>query len=43
VLDRIAMATGGARRELQFNEITSGAKSDIDHARVRAQLVCDGA
>src|SRR6184192_2918319 len=33
VLDRICMAMGGRIAEdLQFNEITSGAKSDIDHA-----------
>jgi cell division protease FtsH len=33
ILDRIAMAMGGRiAEELQFDEITSGAKSDIDHA-----------
>ncbi|HEX9573657.1 MAG TPA: ATP-dependent zinc metalloprotease FtsH [Myxococcales bacterium] len=43
VLDRIAMAMGGRiAEELQFNEITSGAKSDIDHATQFARsMVCE--
>ena len=43
VLDRIAMAMGGRiAEELQFNEITSGAKSDIDHATAFARsMVCE--
>ena len=43
VLDRIAMAMGGRiAEELQFNEITSGAKSDIDHATSFARsMVCE--
>jgi len=43
VLDRIAMAMGGRiAEELQFNEITSGAKSDIDHATNFARsMVCE--
>src|SRR5216110_3514388 len=42
VLDRIAMAMGGRIAEdLQFNEITSGAKSDIDQATEMARkMVC---
>jgi cell division protease FtsH len=43
VLDHIAMAMGGRiAEELQFNEITSGAKSDIDHATAFARsMVCE--
>jgi len=43
VLDRIAMAMGGRIAEdLQFNEITSGAKSDIEHATQFARsMVCE--
>jgi cell division protease FtsH len=43
VLDRIAMAMGGRiAEELQFNEITSGAKSDIEHATKFARsMVCE--
>jgi cell division protease FtsH len=43
VLDRIAMAMGGRiAEELQFDEITSGAKSDIDHATQFARsMVCE--
>ncbi|MFL5311721.1 MAG: ATP-dependent zinc metalloprotease FtsH [Myxococcales bacterium] len=43
VLDRIAMAMGGRiAEELQFDEITSGAKSDIDHATAFARsMVCE--
>ncbi|MCA1828484.1 MAG: ATP-dependent zinc metalloprotease FtsH [Myxococcales bacterium] len=43
VLDRIAMAMGGRiAEELTFNEITSGAKSDIDHATQFARsMVCE--
>src|SRR5205807_7638191 len=43
VLDRIAMAMGGRiAEELEFNEITSGAKSDIDHATSFARsMVCE--
>ncbi len=43
VLDRIAMAMGGRlAEELEFNEITSGAKSDIDHATAFARsMVCE--
>src|SRR5216684_3422055 len=43
VLDHIAMAMGGRiAEELQFNEITSGAKSDIDHATQFARsMVCE--
>jgi cell division protease FtsH len=43
VLDRIAMAMGGRiAEELEFNEITSGAKSDIDHATNFARsMVCE--
>jgi len=43
VLDRIAMSMGGRiAEELQFNEITSGAKSDIDHATAFARsMVCE--
>src|SRR5947209_4694035 len=43
VLDRIAMAMGGRiAEELQFNEITSGAKSDIEHATAFARsMVCE--
>src|SRR5207237_531185 len=40
ILDRIAMAMGGRlAEEIEFNEITSGAKSDIDHATQFEQLV----
>jgi cell division protease FtsH len=43
VLDRIAMAMGGRiAEELEFNEITSGAKSDIEHATKFARsMVCE--
>jgi cell division protease FtsH len=43
VLDRIAMSMGGRiAEELEFNEITSGAKSDIDHATKFARsMVCE--
>jgi cell division protease FtsH len=43
VLDRIAMAMGGRiAEELQFDEITSGAKSDIEHATKFARsMVCE--
>jgi cell division protease FtsH len=43
VLDRICMAMGGRiAEELEFNEITSGAKSDIDHATAFARsMVCE--
>src|SRR5713101_597068 len=43
ILDHIAMAMGGrVAEELQFNEITSGAKSDIDHATQFARsMVCE--
>src|SRR5207237_10780890 len=43
VLDRIAMAMGGRlAEEIEFNEITSGAKSDIDHATQFARsMVCE--
>src|SRR5690242_8737838 len=43
VLDRIAMAMGGRiAKELEFGEITSGAKSDIDHATQFARsMVCE--
>ncbi len=43
VLDRIAMAMGGRiAEELEFNEITSGAKSDIDNATAFARsMVCE--
>ncbi|MFL5433019.1 MAG: ATP-dependent zinc metalloprotease FtsH [Myxococcales bacterium] len=43
ILDRIAMAMGGRlAEEIQFNEITSGAKSDIDHATQFARsMVCE--
>ena len=43
VLDRIAMAMGGRiAEELQFGGITSGAKSDIDHATQFARsMVCE--
>ncbi len=43
VLDRIAMAMGGRiAEELEFNELTSGAKSDIDHATAFARsMVCE--
>ena len=43
VLDRIAMAMGGRlAEELEFNELTSGAKSDIDHATQFARsMVCE--
>ena len=43
VLDRIAMAMGGRiAEEITFNEITSGAKSDIDHATQFARsMVCE--
>ena len=43
VLDRIAMAMGGRiAEELEFHEITSGAKSDIDHATQFARsMVCE--
>jgi len=43
VLDRIAMAMGGRiAEELEFGEITSGAKSDIDHATSFARsMVCE--
>jgi len=43
ILDRIAMAMGGRlAEEIEFNEITSGAKSDIDHATQFARsMVCE--
>jgi cell division protease FtsH len=43
ILDRIAMAMGGRIAEdLQFQEITSGAKSDIEHATKFARsMVCE--
>ena len=43
VLDRIAMSMGGRiAEELEFNEITSGAKSDIEHATKFARsMVCE--
>jgi cell division protease FtsH len=43
VLDRIAMAMGGRiAEELEFNELTSGAKSDIEHATNFARsMVCE--
>jgi cell division protease FtsH len=43
ILDRIAMAMGGRiAEELQFDEITSGAKSDIEHATKFARsMVCE--
>src|SRR2546428_1407477 len=43
VLDRIAMSMGGRiAEELEFKEITSGAKSDIDHATKFARsMVCE--
>ena len=43
VLDRIAMAMGGRiAEELEFHEITSGAKSDIDNATAFARsMVCE--
>src|SRR5439155_6660280 len=43
VLDRIAMAMGGRiAEEITFDEITSGAKSDIDHATAFARsMVCE--
>src|SRR6201989_307084 len=43
ILDRIAMAMGGRLvAEIEFNEITSGAKSDIDHATQFARsMVCE--
>jgi cell division protease FtsH len=43
VLDRICMAMGGRiAEELEFHEITSGAKSDIDHATQFARsMVCE--
>ena len=43
ILDRIAMAMGGRiAEELEFNELTSGAKSDIDHATQFARsMVCE--
>ncbi len=43
VLDRICMAMGGRiAEELEFQEITSGAKSDIDHATAFARsMVCE--
>jgi len=43
VLDRICMAMGGRiAEEMEFNEITSGAKSDIDHATAFARsMVCE--
>ena len=43
VLDRIAMAMGGRiAEELEFKEITSGAKSDIEHATGFARsMVCE--
>src|SRR3989440_1874883 len=43
VLDRIAMSMGGRiAEELEFNDITSGAKSDIDHATKFARsMVCE--
>src|SRR5438128_6387429 len=43
VLDRIAMSMGGRiAEELEFNEITSGAKSDIDHPTAFARsMVCE--
>jgi cell division protease FtsH len=43
ILDRICMAMGGRiAEELQFDEITSGAKSDIDHATKFARsMVCE--
>jgi cell division protease FtsH len=43
VLDRICMAMGGRiAEELEFNEMTSGAKSDIEHATKFARsMVCE--
>src|SRR3989449_5142161 len=43
VLDRIAMSMGGRiAEELEFKAITSGAKSDIDHATKFARsMVCE--
>src|SRR5712672_221898 len=43
VLDRIAMSLGGRiSEELEFNESTSGAKSDIEHATKFARsMVCE--
>jgi len=43
ILDRIAMSMGGRiAEELQFDEITSGAKSDIEHATKFARsMVCE--
>src|ERR1700716_2863753 len=43
VLDPIAMSMGGRiAEELEFNEITSGAKSDIEHATKFARsMVCE--
>jgi cell division protease FtsH len=43
ILDRIAMAMGGRlAEEIEFNEITSGAKSDIEHATKFARsMVCE--
>jgi cell division protease FtsH len=43
VLDRIAMSMGGRiAEELEFDEITSGAKSDIEHATKFARsMVCE--